>query len=786
MEISYKWLKKFMNFDLSPKDIELTLNSVGIETVVIPSNVIAVKILDVQKHSYADRLYLCKVSDGSNSYSVICGAKNIVVGQVVLFAKTGAVLRGNLKIKELEIKNIKSEGMLCSKADLGLEEKSEGILILDKNTKIGTTLENIFDNFDLIFNVEITTNRGDCLSYLGIAREIGAKLQKIVSIPSIKLFNTSGHNKIEVMSNLCSRYVGSIISGVSVGSSPKWISEILEKSKIKPINNVVDIANYVMVELGQPLHVFDVTKLLGEKIVVRKANDCEKIKALNGIEYKLDSDMLVVTDGIKPISIAGIMGGKYSCVDEKTKIIFLESAIFDATSIRMTSKRLNLSSDSSYRFERGLDWDMSDYASWRAINLIIDIAGGNLESRSDLIISKRTQISIQLRTEMVFRILGYNIEKEEMLSILKFLGIDVMYDSEKILCNIPLWRNDIKEEIDLIEEIARIKGYDFIPSHKTFYYKQEGMRKDNSFSRFIVKEFRNKLNSFGFSEALNYSFSEKNELSKFGLNYSYKIINPTSKENEVLRPSLLPALYKNLLLNIEHDCKTITLFEYGKIFNELGERKTFALIMYGNVWEEWWKWSEQNVNPKYDFYFGSGIIRSILPSNEFTIDKNLNPQNYYHSGKSAAILYKEKSVGQFGILTPLITRITSSVKYEVFYCEIDLELFNDIMHTAIPTYKAYSKFPAVKRDIAVIADKSLQFSMIENVIKGFIKSSNILKEYSLFSVYSNNDKLGEGKIGYSFRLSYQDNEKTLTDKEVNEDVNAFLKKLDNDLGIKLR
>ncbi|MDR3253345.1 MAG: phenylalanine--tRNA ligase subunit beta [Endomicrobium sp.] len=786
MKISYKWLKKFVDFDLNLQELASVLNSIGIETVVVAdecgwTNVVAAKVLTVQKHPQADKLSLCKVSDGSNDYSIVCGAENIAAGQIVPLAKIGAVLHGNFKIKESKIRGIKSEGMICSEAELGLVKESEGILVLNENTKIGTALENVLGEADSILEIEITTNRGDCLSHLGVAREIGAKLQKAVVLPAIKTFNAADLQCVEVKSNLCPRYIGSVISGIKIGPSPKWISDALEKYGIRSINNVVDITNYVMIELGQPLHAFDITKLSSNRVIVRKAGDSEKITALNGIEYKLDSDMLVIADNEKPVAIAGVMGGEYSCIDEKTKTIFLESAIFDAASIRKTSKKLNLSSDSSYRFERGLGWDMSEFASWRAVNLLTEIAGGKLESRKDLKIVEYEHIKITLRIKRISKVLGYTVEENEIFSILKFLGIDVKYDNGRIFCNIPSWRNDIKEEVDLIEEIARIKGYDFIPPPKIS--RTQIYAKNNSFLPAVIKKFRVKLNSLGFSEVLNYSFSEISELNKFKLKYFYKIMNPISKENEVLRPSLLPALYKNLLLNIDQGCEIVTLFEYGKIFNELGERKTFALIMYGKVWQEWWKWTEQKISPKYDFYFGGGIIRNILPYGEFKIDRNLNPKSYYHSGKNAAVLYGSKPIGQLGILNP---SISDSVKDDVFYCEIDLEPLEGVYTEKKSVYKAYSKFPAVKRDISVTADKSLQFAEIENIIKNFIKSGSCLKEYSLFSVYSDETKLGDGKVGYSLRLFYKNNERTLTDEEVNKDVSALLKKLNDEAEVKLR
>ncbi|MDR0617289.1 MAG: phenylalanine--tRNA ligase subunit beta [Endomicrobium sp.] len=785
MKVSYNLLKSFVSFDLGPKELASIFTSIGIETSVVSNtcnwtNVVTAKILDIQKHPEADKLFLCKVSDGAKEYSIVCGAKNISVGQVVPLAKKGALLSDNFQIKKSKIRGIESEGMLCSKKDLGLAEESEGIYILDDKIKLGVALENVLDDVDSVLEIEITTNRGDVLSYLGLAREIGAKLKKNVTYPKTKTYNVSGLNCIQIKSSLCARYIGGIISGIKVGESPKWIKDSLEKSGVRSINSIVDITNYVMLELGQPLHAFDLKKLSSKNVVVRTANEFEKIIALDGKEYELSSDMLVIADDNQPIAIAGVMGGQYSGIDDSTETVFLESAIFDGVSVRKTSKKLNLASDSSYRFERGVSWDIAEVAFWRALNLISDIAGGKIKAKEDLQNIKYEKTSIVLRVERVFKVLGYKISKDEIIEILRYLGMDLQSKGEVILCTVPSWRNDIKEEVDLIEEIVRIKGYETIPlqkKHKAYLSSSKDL-----FLCETAEDFRVKLNSLGFSEALNCSFCEINELKKFGLKYSYKIANPVSKENEVLRPSLICGLYKNLVLNISQGLESVTLFENGKIFNELGERKTFALIACARVWQEWWKWEEQKISPKYDFYFGGGIIKNILPQ-DFMITQNLTPKKYYHVGKTASIMHKGKIVGQFGILSPYIT---GGIKDEVFYCEIDLSSVEKDKNFEVTQYKTFSKLPLVKRDISVIADKTLPFVKIEKVIKNIMKLGGILKGYSLFSVYRDETKIGEGKIGYSFRLSYKDENKTLTDTEVNNDLNSLLQKLELQLQVKLR
>ncbi|MDR0822892.1 MAG: phenylalanine--tRNA ligase subunit beta [Endomicrobium sp.] len=786
MKISYNWLKKFVDFKSNPQEIADILTFIGIETNIASSGfnwtkVITAKVVSVEKHPNADKLSLCLINDDTNDYHIVCGAKNIAAGQIVPLSLIGAVLPGGFEIKKSKIRGIESEGMICSAAELGLAQKSDGIMVLPENTKVGVPLETVLEP-DTIFEIEITPNRGDCLSHLGIVREIAAKLKKPINMPIIKqAYRVSVINNIKVESKLCLRYIGAVLTGVKVAPSPKWLVDSLEKCGIRPINNIVDITNFVMLELGQPLHAFDMSKLASNKLIVRNANENEKITALDGKQYSLDNEMLVIADESKPIAIAGVMGGEYSGIDENTNTVFLESAIFDSSSIRKTSKKLKLMSDSSYRYERGVSWDICEQASWRAENLISQLAGGHLEKREDVKNIDYKSLEVLLRLEKIEKVLGYSIDEQKVAQILRFLGIDLQPRLGVILCSIPSWRNDIKGEIDLIEEIVRINGYENIPQTDENQTKKSiGI---NSYFPKIVQSFRHRLYGLGFCEALNYSFSEIKELEMFGLKYQYKIANPVSKENEVLRPSLLPALYKNIVNNIGQGAESVALFEYGKIYTDIGERKTFGAIMYGSLWQEWWDWLAKGCKPQYDFYFGGGIVKNILPDKYFSISENLNPNPYFHKGKTAAIVYRGKAVGQFGVIKP---QIAKDLKNEVFYFEIDVEDLQSFYEENPVIFNPFSRFPSVKRDISIIADADIPFTKIESVIKKTAKSANILKDYSLFSVYKDAQKIGKDKISYSLRLSYKNDEKTLTDEEVNQDVNTLLEKLNQELKIKLR
>ncbi|MCL2389584.1 MAG: phenylalanine--tRNA ligase subunit beta, partial [Elusimicrobia bacterium] len=675
MKISYNWLKELIDVKMPAQELADTLTSSGIETSVASegagfTNVVSAKVLEKTVHPNADKLSVCKVTDGVQEYQVVCGAPNVDAGQIVALAREGAVLKGDFKIKKSKIRQIESSGMLCSESELGLKEESSGIMVLSDTTPLGKSLEEVLGPPDTIFDVEVTTNRGDVLSHLGVVREIGAKIKKMPKIPTVKTLDYDEFNGIKVENlDSCSRYIGAVIKGVKVASSPKWLTQRLEAIGVRTVNNIVDITNYVLFETGHPLHAFDFDKLEGNKISVRQALSGEKILALGGKEYTLDESMLVIADSARAQAIAGIMGSETSAVSDATVNILLESAVFAPGLVRHTARKLNLSSDSSYRFERGTSWEISEYASWRAANLIIELAGGRLEFRDDVNSPKNKKNIITFHTGLLKRVLGYDIEGDEVASILRFLGIDITPKGEDVLlAEIPSFRNDIKTEIDLVEEIARIYGYDKIPLKQTPFAAAN--LKEHSLDS--VEIFSGRLKGLGFCEAVNYSFNEIAELEKFGLKYAHKIANPISKENEVLRVSLACGLYKNLVLNYSQGASDVKLFEHGKTYGSSGEKKAFALIASGSVWPEFWGWEGKKVKNTIDFYFGGGIVKNMLSAN-YSIVENKQPCPYFHPQKTAAVMYKGKVVGQFGIMHP---GITTDLSAEVFYAEFDIETIN--------------------------------------------------------------------------------------------------------------
>ena len=450
MRISYNWLKELVDFDMQPQDLCQMLTFLGVETTVVGggtnwSGVITAKVLDRQKHPNSDHLSICKVNDGTKDYQIVCGAPNVDAGQTVPLALIGAVLPGDFTIKASKIRGVSSEGMICSKEELGLEESSDGIMVLDEKTPLGKKLEDVLEKQDTILEIEITTNRGDCLSHWGVAREIAAKLQKIVTLPPLKTAKYTEKNLVEVKDkDLCTRYIGCHITGVKIAPSPKWMKDKLESCGVKSINNVVDITNYVMLELGQPLHAFDATTLSGGKVVVRRANDGEKLATLDGKTHELDKNNLVIADGSKALAIAGVIGGQSSSITDATTEVFLEAAVFNPGSVRKTARKLNISTDASYRYERGTSWEVAEMASWRALNLITELAGGRLETREDYNSPDNEKVIINLRVERVEKLLGYAVDEKTIANILRFLGIEISSKVQNVLiAEVPSYRNDI-------------------------------------------------------------------------------------------------------------------------------------------------------------------------------------------------------------------------------------------------------------------------------------------------------------------------------------------------------
>lgn len=788
MKISYNWLKEFTDFDATPKETAELITFAGIETNLASGanqewpNVVTAKVVDAAKHPQADKLSVCTVNDGTTAYTVVCGAPNVAAGQTVAFAKIGAELPGDFKIKKAKIRGVESEGMICSEKELGLSDESNGIMVLDVSAPLGKPLKDVLGNSDTILEIEIPTNRPDALSHLGIAREIAAKNRKNIRLPegmteSLPLAWKSISIKD---SDLCSRYIGIKITGIKVGPSPDWMADKLKKCGLRPINNVVDITNYVLFEMGHPLHAFDSDKLNGDEIIVRRAVKGEKMLALDGKMYQLEENMLVISDADKPQAIAGVMGAETSGVKEGSVNMILESAIFKPASIRKTSKTLNLSTDASYRFERGTGWTVCEAAALRAAKLITELTGGKIESMYDLKPEQHLPASIELRPVRIKKITGLTIERNEIVEILTALGMKVTDSEANLKVEPPSWRIDVTQEIDLIEEVARVKGYDVVPTTFMQVSPQAAVCEPKTDTGELLS---GRLMSLGFSEAVNYSFAEEKDLALLKLPVTVRVANPLSKENEAMRPSLLPGLWRNLQLNRRQGCEDVKLFEQGTVFiDPSNESRRLGIIAVGGVWPVWWGWEGKPEGSSFDFYYFGGVLRNILSGNHVRFKESQKISGYYHPGKTASIEMNGRLIGELGMLHPEITRETGK---DVAYAEIDLGALELCWNRSVKTYKPVSRKPSVKRDISVLAKKSVQFDKIVRLLDKYTGKDKHLSEYELFSKYED-DKIGNDNISYSFHLIFRDPGQTLTDAQVSAEFDGIVSDLNKELGITLR
>ena len=782
MKVPYSWLKEYIDIDLRIEEIAEQLTMAGLEVVNIKSsankfdNVIVGEIKQIEKHPDADRLAVCKVDTSKEILDVVCGAKNIQMGDRVPLALVGAKLPTGMHIKKSKIRGVTSYGMLCSKKELGIGDEHQGIMILSKNERLGEPLKNVLNQDEPVLDIEVTANRGDCLSVIGIAREIGALTSKHVKYPRTlkecdvnmeieKLINASIKN-----ASLCHRYTGRIIRNVKIEPSPSWLAKRLEAVGIRSINNIVDITNYVLMETGQPLHAFDYNKISGKQIIVRESKQNESILALDGSKRHLSRDMLVIADRKGPIAIAGIMGGIGSEIDEQTTDIFLESAYFHAACIRKTSKTLGLSSESSYRFERDVDPNGVMFALNRAAYLIEKIAHGkSVKSIVDIYPKKFSRQNIQLRIQQIKRILGINIPQNKLKRIMLNLDFEIKQDSlNNIKVLVPAYRRDISREIDLIEEIARIYGYNNIditmPRGQTNSYGKAELEKQTD-------ALKNVLRSCNMSEIYTSSFTNSENLDKTGLSSDgVKITNPLGDDQNIMRTSLIPEMLSVIKRNLNRSLSEIKLYELGQVFfknNSSYYEKTYLCCgIVGNV----------------SFFDIKGILETIL------YRLGIEEHNLYYKKHRVFTQDCSANIDIQGHNIGIIGEISSNVgkKYnideKVFLLEIGFSNLSKHINLS-PVFKAVPKYPASERDIAFTIKEDVSNADIMNVM--WKAGGEIVEEIKLFDIYRGK-QIPSGHKSMAYSICYRSNKRTLYDEEVNQAHSRIERKLISQLDITLR
>jgi phenylalanyl-tRNA synthetase beta chain len=802
MKVPLNWLKDYSDVTLPPAELAEKLTLAGFEVAEIITtggsweNIVIGQIMAVNPHPNADRLKLATVDLGGEQETVVCGAPNLNTGDKIAFARVGARLINpyNGQIEELKpakIRGVVSRGMICSEKELGISESHEGIMVLDTEAKIGTALAEYLG--DTVLDIDITANRPDGLSVVGIAREIAALTGQKMHIPEIK-YQESGNPidkeiTIEIVdADLCPRYCASHITGVKIGESPAWLQERLIAAGQRPINNVVDITNYVMLEYGQPLHSFDFERLKKKQIIVRRAKDGESFDTLDGIERKLTKEMLTIADGERTVAIAGVMGGLNSEVTESTTSVLLEAANFKATSIHYTSHSLGLTSEASMRFERSISAGLTIPALRHATQLIAELGGGKVAPGIiDKYPGKKERIPIILTPEKASRVLGMEISQETILRTLMSLGIESRADGANISAIAPDWRSDIRIEEDLIEEVARIIGYDKIP---TTMLSVPIPRHDPEPVLGLRKTIRQSLTGDGFQEIVTNSLTSRDLLKKMIPGNStvepepLSIVKPLTADQECLRTSLRANVLSALAANRRHEDSGIRLFELGKVYvprkNDLPEEPDImCAIMNGPRVERSWLGSDGAL----DFYDIKGVTEGLFRRLNIEMIFTTSSEAGLHPSRQAAIVVKKDdkttSTGIIGELHPKVA--------DAFELEGPVALMEVNVTELLPFAGQYQmfqpipRFPSTIRDMALVVDTGISNRQIVDIIKGF----SLVREVILFDVYTGK-QVTAGKKSLAYRLVYQSAEHTLTDEDVNKVQEKILSRLAKELGATLR
>jgi phenylalanyl-tRNA synthetase beta chain len=804
MKFTVNWLKKYIDFDLSNNELADRLTMAGLEVDAMErlgeglDTVIVARLADVQQHPDADRLTVCTVETGSATQQVVCGATNHKTGDLIALAQVGTVLPGNFKIKKSKIRGQESFGMLCSTSELGLSDESDGILVLPSDFTVGSPVFEQLGLKDVMYEIGLTPNRPDCLSVVGVAREVSAMAETPLRLPepNVKESEQEIVKKTSVTldaAHLCPRYAARLIENVKIGPSPEWLVRRLETVGLRSINNVVDVTNFVMMELGQPLHAFDFNLLRDRRIIVRRAEDGDQFTTLDGQVHTLMASDLVICDGVGPIALAGVMGGGNSEVCPETTDILLESAYFNPVTIRRTSKRLGLHTDASHRFERGTDVDMVPLALDRAAAMIAELASGQVANgvvdAYPAALSRRT---VNVTASKTSQVLGLEVDADDIRQKLNSIGLkcDLLVDRSDgvVAVEIPNFRPDLEREIDLIEEVARLIGYDQIPvtmpvSSLTCQQLPDHLSRE--------RQVRDLMIQLGYSEVINYSFFNADCLDKLKLSdddkrrQNVKILNPLTEEQGVMRTTLVSSLLETASRNLAYRSENLALFELRPVFQPVEgselpcESLRLTAFLCGRREAQGWAQSSDEA----DFFDMKGVVEQLL-KNLGVADVRWQVEHdeaFYHPGKSCAVYQGERLLGTLGELHPEVSH-NFDLGSSAILCDIDMEALFELGDVSIK-FKPLSRFPDVQRDSAFLVDvdaSAQQVFAILNRVK--IKD---LESIELFDVYSG-EGVPEGKKSLAIRACYRAMDRTLTDELIQNLHGKLIKAMEKEFGAELR
>lgn len=796
MLLPIKWLKEYVNIDEDSKMLadNLTLSGSHVESIISLDkgieNVVVGKIVKLDKHENADKLFISKLDIGSETIQVVTGADNIKEGNYVPVALVGAKLPNGLYIEQTDFRGAISNGMLCSLKELGYSDsviprhQRDGIFILDREYPLGTNINDVLSLYGDVMELEITPNRPDCLSILGMAMEAAATYNKKLQTPKIEIIEETDNIKnyvesVEVDNQLCNRYYTKVIKDVKIKESPLWLQTRLMEAGVRPINNIVDITNYVMLEFGQPLHAFDLDKLNSRQIIVRRAREGEKIKTIDEVDRTLQSSNLVIADKDRPIAVAGVMGGMDTEVGEDTRTVLLESANFNSKSIRITAKNLALRTEASARYEKGIDPNLCEIAAKRFCQLVEKIEAGTVVKGSiDVYKNIREEKRIELRPNRVNDLLGVNLSQEDMINYLERLNLKTSIEEDKLSVVVPTFRLDLEEEVDLIEEIGRLYGFHNIETKPLVGVLTRGGK---PYERIVQDRADLILQGLGLNQTMTYSFISPKVYDKLNLdekselrNY-IKILNPLGEDYSVMRTTLIPNMLNLLSRNYNYGVEKCYFYEIGNIFipkelpiKELPiEKKLLSLGMYGDV----------------DFYDIKEIVETLLERlgilNLEFIREESSP--IFHPNRTANIIYKDESIGIIGE-THMDIMENFGIERKVYIGELDFDKIIEKTNLE-KTYTPLPKYPSITRDIAVLVDRDIMVGDLEKLI--WANSHGLIEDVKLFDIYEG-DQISEGKKSVAFAIRYRSYDRTLKDHEVNRIQENIIEELEKCLGAQLR
>ena len=790
MIISLDWLREFVDIDESPGQLSDLLSSIGLEAEAtsvpteIPGVVIG-KVEKAEKHPDADKLKLCTVNDGKDVHQVVCGAPNVDAGQTIAFAKVGSVLPGKLRIKKANIRGVESSGMICSERELNLSDEHEGIMVLPDDLEPGVDFVSSYGYKYISVELDITPNRPDAFSHQGVARDIACKTNRDFKQISVEPIAVKGNESINISMEDhqdCPRYIGGIVKNVKVGPSPDWLVERLKAGGQRSINNIVDISNYVLMEMGHPTHIFDHDSLKNKSIYVRRAEKGEMLTTLDNQKHKLDKTHLLITDGSEPLALAGVMGGANTAVSDDTSAVLVESAYFDPVTIRKSAKSLSMSTEASKRYERGADPNGCEVAFWRVVGLLEDIANGELCSEMiDIYRTPIKELSVNLKRSELDLVLGMTVEDATVDTTFNGLGIRSKKKVDSWECKIPTYRPDIFREIDLIEEVARIYGFDEIPADESLYGP---FRYEHPDPEKYLDDIRNTLAGCGFHQFYANSLQNENETTLSG-HSPVKMMNPLNVDMGYLRTSLLPGLLKAADHNLKHGIQELRLFELGHVhiqkdkgLENILEKKYISGVVYGNYRNH----SVHSPSSEEDLFTIKGYLTSLFVQ-KLGMRLDLIKGDGTGFDLSRVIMVNRHKVGAMGRISETWIDSMGLDLNTVFGFEVDLEPIKRMFNKK-KTFKAINPYPKITRDLNLVMPVEQEVGDLLELFSK--KGKKLVTDAKPVDIFVDENAIGKGMKSVTFSITFQGSSKTLEDKDVNPVIDEIIHVAENNFLAKLR